>query len=138
MAFTVRIGVRGYELDTQGHLNSAVYHQYGEHARWECLRAAGIPSDKLLAAGTGPVQLEATIKFFHELRGGDQLDVSCVFEWGSGKTFRLNQDYVRTDGTLCASLTSVGGLLDLERRRLVPDPAARFRALADDPSVLGL
>lgn len=47
--FQVRIRVRGYELDTQGHLNQAVYLQYGEHARWECLRAAGISPDKLLA-----------------------------------------------------------------------------------------
>jgi acyl-CoA thioester hydrolase len=138
MTFTVRIGVRGYELDTQGHLNSAVYHQYGEHARWECLRAAGIPTDKLLASGAGPVQLEATIKFFHELRGGDELDVSCVFVWGPGKTFRLDQEYVRSDGTVCASLTSVAGLLDLEQRRLLPDPGAHLRALADDPALLGL
>lgn len=41
--FTVRVTVRAYELDTQGHLNSAVYHQYGDHARWECLRAAASP-----------------------------------------------------------------------------------------------
>jgi acyl-CoA thioesterase FadM len=33
MTFTVRIVVRGYELDVQGHLNSAVYHQYGEKKR---------------------------------------------------------------------------------------------------------
>ncbi|MFI9593032.1 acyl-CoA thioesterase [Nonomuraea sp. NPDC052265] len=42
MTFSVRIAVRGYELDTQGHLNNVVYHQYGDHARWECLRAAGV------------------------------------------------------------------------------------------------
>jgi acyl-CoA thioester hydrolase len=138
MTFTVRIVVRGYELDTQGHLNSAVYHQYGEHARWECLKAAGIPTDELLASGAGPVQLEATIKFFHELRGGDEVDVSCVFVWGEGKTFRLDQDYVRADGTHCAALTSVAGLLDLEKRRLIPDPGAHLRGLAADPSILGL
>lgn len=138
MTFTVRIVVRGYELDTQGHLNSAVYHQYGEHARWECLKAAGIPTDELLASGAGPVQLEATIKFFHELRGGDEVDVSCVFVWGEGKTFRLDQDYVRADGTRCAALTSVAGLLDLEKRRLIPDPGAHLRGLAADPSILGL
>jgi acyl-CoA thioester hydrolase len=138
MTFSVRIGVRGYELDTQGHLNSAIYHQYGEHVRWECMRAAGVSTDKVLASGVGPVQLEATIKFFHELRGGDQVDVSCVFVWGPGKTFGLNQDYVRSDGTVCASLTSVAGLMDLERRRLLADPAAHLRDLADDPSVLGL
>lgn len=138
MTFTVRIVVRGYELDTQGHLNSAVYHQYGEHARWECLKAAGIPTDELLASGAGPIQLEATIKFFHELRGGDEVDVSCVFVWGEGKTFRLDQDFVRADGTHCAALTSVAGLLDLEKRRLIPDPGAHLHGLAADPSILGL
>lgn len=41
--FSVRIAVREYELDTRGHLNQAVYLQYGEHALWEVLLAAGIP-----------------------------------------------------------------------------------------------
>ncbi len=138
MTFSVRVLVRGYELDTQGHLNSAVYHQYGEHARWECLRAAGIPTDKLLASGVGPVQLECTIKFANELRGGDEVDVSCDFVWGPGKTFRLVQEYVRADGTPCASMTSVCGFLKLEERRLLEDPGAHLRAIADDPSVLNL
>ncbi|MGW2215049.1 hypothetical protein ACWCSD_08675 [Nonomuraea sp. NPDC001684] len=41
MTFSVRIAVRGYELDTQGHLNNVVYHQYGDHARWSaCARPA--------------------------------------------------------------------------------------------------
>ncbi|GAA1817745.1 hypothetical protein HC028_20920 [Planosporangium flavigriseum] len=84
MPFSVRITVRGYELDTQGHLNSAVYHQYGEHARWEYLKAAGVTTDKLLASGVGPVQLEATIKFFRELRGGDEVDVTCEFSPRAG------------------------------------------------------
>lgn len=35
--FEMRIPVRVYELDTQGHLNSAVFLQYAEHARWEHL-----------------------------------------------------------------------------------------------------
>jgi acyl-CoA thioester hydrolase len=44
--FAVRIAVRGYELDSNGHLNRAVYLQYAEHARWEQLRASGIgPAD---------------------------------------------------------------------------------------------
>lgn len=43
MTFSVDVTVRGYELDTQGHLNQAVYLQYAEHARWELLRAAGLP-----------------------------------------------------------------------------------------------
>ncbi|MGI8332135.1 acyl-CoA thioesterase [Actinomadura scrupuli] len=136
--FSTPVVVRGYELDVQGHLNNAVYHQYAEHARWECLHAAGAGHDELLAAGIGPVQLEATIKFFRELRAGDEVEVTCEFTWGEGKIFHLGQDFRRADGTLAASLTSVFGMLDRTERRLVADPAGRLRALATDPAVLGL
>ncbi|NUO55787.1 MAG: acyl-CoA thioesterase [Hamadaea sp.] len=136
--FSVRITVRGYELDTQGHLNQAVYLQYGEHARWECLRAAGLSQDRLIGSGVGPVALEVTVRYLRELRGGDVVDVTCEFEWGEGKTFRIRQDLRRPDGTQVAELTGVGGLLDLTARRLVADPAGRFRSLATKPELMGL
>lgn len=137
--FTVRIGVRGYEVDTQGHLNQAVYLQYGEHARWEFMRAVGIPQEKLIASGVGPVALETAIRFLRELRSGDEVDVSCVFEWPGGKTFRVRQEYHRvSDGVLSAELTAVVGILDLEQRRLIADPAERFRSLATNLELLDL
>ncbi|MBB4935099.1 acyl-CoA thioester hydrolase [Lipingzhangella halophila] len=136
--FRTRVGVRGYELDTQGHLNGTVYHQYGEHARWECLRAAGISVDALLATGVGPVTLESTIRYHRELRGGDEVDVSCSFVWGSGKTFRVEQEFRRPDGELIAEISSTGGLMDLAERHLVADPAEHWRALATEPAVLNL
>lgn len=138
MTFAVRITVRGYELDTQGHVNGAVYHQYGDHARWECLRAAGISVDDLIGTGVGPVTLENTIRYHRELRGGDEVDVTCAFVWGDGKTFRVEQEFRRADGVLAAELTSVGGLLDLEHRRLLPDPAAHWKSLAATPELLNL
>ncbi|MEU7828075.1 MULTISPECIES: acyl-CoA thioesterase [unclassified Nonomuraea] len=138
MTFSVRIAVRGYELDSQGHVNSAVYHQYGDHARWECLRAAGISVDDMLGSGIGPVTLENTIRYLGELRGGDEVEVTCAFLWGEGKTFRIAQEFRHADGRLAAEMTSVGGLLDLAARRLVDDPAARWRVLADSPDLLGL
>jgi acyl-CoA thioester hydrolase len=136
--FRVRVTVRGYELDTQGHLNQAVYLQYAEHARWEILRAAGLRQQRLIEAGVGPVALEVTVTFRAELRGGDEVDVSCAFEWGEGRTFRLVQELVRADGVVAASITGVGGLLDLTARKLVHDPAARFAELAERPEVMGL
>ncbi|WP_433468167.1 acyl-CoA thioesterase [Spirillospora sp. CA-142024] len=136
--FTVRVTVRAYELDTQGHLNGAVYHQYGDHARWECLRAAGISVDELIATGVGPVTLENTIRYHRELHAGDDVDITCAFDWGEGKTFRMRQELRRTDGALAAEITSLGGLLDLKERRLVPDPGSHWRALAETPALLGL
>jgi acyl-CoA thioester hydrolase len=136
--FQVRVKVRGYEIDTQGHLNQAVYLQYAEHARWEYLLAAGITQAGLVAAGVGPVALEVAIRFRRELRAGDEVDVTCQFQWGEGKIFRIQQEFWRQDGTHVASLTGTAGLLDLRERRMVANPRERFLALAQLPEALRL
>lgn len=138
MTFSVPVTVRGYELDALGHVNQAVYMQYAEHGRWEFLLAAGLQPDKLQAARVGPVVLETTIKYRRELRGGDEFRVTCEFAWGTGKTFRIRQEMIRVDGTLSAEVEVVGGLLDLDARRLLADPAGRLRELASRPELLGL
>ncbi|MFF0544171.1 acyl-CoA thioesterase [Nocardia thailandica] len=139
MTFSVPILVRGYELDTQGHLNHAVYHQYGEHARWELMRAAGIDLDKFIASGVGAVVLESTIKYYRELRGGDEVTVTCEFDWKDGsKVFEFHHRVIKLDGTVSAEIRVVAGAMDLTERKLVADPREHFRALADDPSLLGL
>ncbi|MFH9663153.1 acyl-CoA thioesterase [Streptomyces sp. NPDC017248] len=136
--FSVRVTVRGYETDTQGHLNQSVYLNYAEHARWSLLQAAGISQARLVGAGVGPVALETTIRFRRELLAGDDTDVTCVFEWGEGKTFSIRQEIRKTDGTLAAEVTAVGGIMDLARRRLVADPRAVLKELATDPALFGL
>ncbi|MFD9394214.1 acyl-CoA thioesterase [Streptomyces sp. NPDC060000] len=136
--FSVRITVRGYETDVQGHLNQSVYINYAEHARWSLLQAAGISQAGLVAKGVGPVALETTIRYQRELLAGDEVDVTCVFEWGGGKTFRIEQTIRKADGTVSAQLSSVGGLLDLEKRRMVTNPQDYFKEMANDPSLFGL
>ncbi|MFI0962798.1 acyl-CoA thioesterase [Streptomyces sp. NPDC021080] len=136
--FFVPVTVRGYETDTQGHLNQSVYLQYAEHARWSMLQAAGISQTELLARGVGPVALEATIRYRRELRAGDEVEVTCAFLWGEGKTFRVEQTIRKTDGTVAAEITGVGGLMDLAERRLVPGARDAFKSLATDPGPLGL
>ncbi|KUL50008.1 thioesterase [Streptomyces sp. NRRL F-4489] len=136
--FAVPVTVRGYETDTQGHLNQSVYLQYAEHARWSALHAAGLPQTRLVAQGIGPVTLETTIRYLRELRAGDEVSVSCRFVWGEGKTFVIEQTVRKADGTRAAEITAVCGILDLTARHLVPDPRAALRELAAEPGALGL
>lgn len=127
-----------YELDVQGHVNDAVYVQWADHVRWMCVRTAGATLDRFQAEGVGPVNLETTIRYHRELREGDEVDVSCFFVWGDGKTSRIEQEFRRTDGTLVAELSSRCGLLDLHARRLVPDPAGFWRSMTTAPELMGL
>ncbi|MET9905558.1 acyl-CoA thioesterase [Streptomyces sp. NPDC006476] len=135
--FSVPVTVRGYETDVQGHLNQAVYLNYAEHARWSLLRAAGISQAELIGRGVGPVALETTIRYRRELIAGDEVQVTCAFAWSEGKTFRIEQTIRKADGTVAAEITAVGGMMDLEQRRLVPEPRKLFEELATDPSVFG-
>ncbi|MEU1400964.1 acyl-CoA thioesterase [Streptomyces sp. NPDC005728] len=136
--YSVRVTVRGYEIDVQGHLNQAVYLNYAEHARWSLLRAAGVSQAGLVGRGVGPVSLETTIRYHRELLAGDEVDVTCAFEWGSGKTFRIRQEIRRTDGTVAAEIIAVGGVLDLTARKLVADPREVFKEMATDLGLFGL
>lgn len=137
--FAVRIAVRGYEVDVNGHVAGTVLLQYGHHARWECLRAAGVDQAGLLERGISPVSLEERIRFHREVRAGEEVDVSCAYIWGDGgKTFRVEQQLRHSDGNLVAEITNVGGLLDLAKRRLVGEPGKHWRSVASKPEVLGL
>jgi len=138
--FTTRVAIRISDLDPNGHVRGSAYVDYGDQARWEWVHAAGVPLDELQAAGLGPVNLETTVRFRHELRGAGAVDVTVVPDWGDdgGKISRITQDLRRPDGTVVATIESLGGLLDLRERRLVTDPRAHWRRLATHPEVLGL
>ena len=134
----MRFGVRIYELDPQLHLNGAVYIQYSDHARFACLEAAGVSVAELVADGFGPVNLQTTIRYQHEIRMGDEVDVTCGWRWDTGKTYRVHHRFLRPDGELVAEVDHVSGLLDLRLRKLVADPASHWRHRATRPVLLSL
>lgn len=67
--------VRGYELDSYGHVNNAVYLQYLEQARWEFMNDNGLLSfitEKSLLL----VVIETNIKYIREANIFDELIIS--------------------------------------------------------------
>jgi len=72
--FKYKLSVRGYELDSYGHVNHAVYINYFEQARWEIFRGSGI-ADELLYNGYLLVVTEMKIRYSRELRLFDEIEV---------------------------------------------------------------
>ncbi|SDI20371.1 acyl-CoA thioesterase [Nonomuraea jiangxiensis] len=136
--FTVRLRVPVYEIDPQLHLNGSAYMRFADESRHACVRAAGVSVEGLLGDGLGPVNLETLIRYHHELRLGDEVDVSCVWTWGTGKTYRVEHVFRRMDGEPAAEVNYVSGVIDLRARRLVPDPAQVWLSRAERPELLGL
>jgi len=68
------VAVRGYELDSYGHVNNAVFLNYFEHARWELFREKGL-LEQLTTEGLFLVVVEVNIRYQHELRLGDTFEI---------------------------------------------------------------
>lgn len=142
--FHVRIGVRSYEVDVNGHVNHAVYHQYAEHARMEHFRAAGLSQSALSAQGVTVVLLATTVHFRAELRAGEEVEVDSTLTFGKGRTFTIGHRIVRdhdvdgmpTEGVLAADVDCTLGLMDLTRRKLVTGPRELIMKVASRPELM--
>ncbi|HVW44026.1 MAG TPA: acyl-CoA thioesterase [Amycolatopsis sp.] len=134
--FRIQIKVRSYELDTLGHLNHAVYHSYAEVARLEALDAASGGRNTLREERKGAVLLASQISYRREIVGGETVDVTARAKFGSGKSFVVEHNIFKPDGTLSAELTVTLGLMDLDVRKLVEDPRGHLERAGYDLSLL--
>jgi acyl-CoA thioester hydrolase len=143
--FSVQVGVRSYETDANGHVNHAVYHHYGEHARMEHFRAAGCSAPLLLERGWTVVILETHARFLSELLLGEQVEVSSELRFGEGKSFGMEHvvrrlttaDGEAAGGTVACEISCRMGVLDTTARRLVADPRGKLLSMATRPELIG-
>jgi len=74
MKYCFETRVRGYELDSYGHLNNAVYINYTEQARWEIMQKEGL-LDSFLSRNLLLVVTDTNIRYMRELKIFDQVKV---------------------------------------------------------------
>lgn len=73
--YRTTIEVRGYELDSYGHVNNAVYITYLEHARWKMLEEEGITLQRLGEWKRWPVIASIEAKYLKPSFMGQKLEV---------------------------------------------------------------
>ena len=78
--------MRGYELDSFGHVNNAVYINYLEQARWEIVNKLGL-LDLLKDNKSFLVVVETNIKYVKELR---MFDTAVVVSSMIGRGFFID------------------------------------------------
>jgi len=74
--FTQSLKVRSYELDSQGHVNYAVYLNYLEYARVAALEDAGLRFDDYIKRGMYIVIAEVKLKYLAPATLGDELEIT--------------------------------------------------------------
>lgn len=73
--YRTTIEVRGYELDSYGHVNNAVYLNYLEHARWKMLENSSVTRARMKEWKRWPVVASIEAKYLKPAFMGEQLEI---------------------------------------------------------------
>lgn len=89
--YELEIGVRDYELDSEGIVNNANYLHYLEYTRHEFCAWAGFSFGEMQAKGIVPVLNKVEIEYKTPLRSGDVM-LSKLWIELKGPRFLFHQD----------------------------------------------
>jgi acyl-CoA thioester hydrolase len=129
---TLPMVVRDYECDMQGVVNNAVYQNYLEHARHECLKASGIDFAAVTRSGVNLVVTRAELDYKGSLTSGDSFVVHTRMERVSRLRFAFHQQVLReSDGKLMVAALIIGSGIDQRGRPMLP---AALLELLDGPA----
>jgi YbgC/YbaW family acyl-CoA thioester hydrolase len=119
-------------LDSFGHLNNARYLELFEQARWDLITERGFGVDTIRKTGTGPVILEVSVRFLRELSPRETIVIRSQMLSYERKIGKLNQQMVKTDGTVACEAVFTFALFDMTRRKLIdPSPAWSYAVGVD-------
>ena len=131
------------DMDFNSHMRNTAYLDKAADVRLSYLAEQGFPSEELHRQRFGPVIMKDEIAYFREVRLMDALRVTylCAGLSDDASRFRVRNEFWRPDGRLAALLTSTGGWMDLNSRKIIvpPEPmrvAIRALTRTDDFEVL--
>jgi YbgC/YbaW family acyl-CoA thioester hydrolase len=107
------------QIDLNGHVNHAKYLEIMEEARWALVNKAGITAETVMAQKVGPVILEVTIKFKHELKLGEKIRVLTQVPKPQAKIGYFEQQILNESGQEAASAVFTWAIFDLNQRKLI-------------------
>jgi len=119
------------DMDFNSHMANTAYLDKAADVRQMFLMEHGFPVEEFLRLRVGPVVRKDEVEYFREV--GLQQEITVTFELAGhapdGSRFLLRHEIFCPEGELSARVTSAGGWLDLDKRKLVVPPPALLAAM---------
>jgi acyl-CoA thioester hydrolase len=118
-------------VDFNGHLGNTSFLDLAVDVRMFFFAENGFPVSEFQRLRFGPVIMKDEITYFKEMYMLDKIRITFQ---GAGLSedamrFRIRNDFFREDGKLAASLTTTGGWLSFETRKLIVPPKKLANAM---------
>lgn len=119
--FEKRFVVGWRDVDANGHVANTAYLQYAVDTRIAFFADCGFPPVEFIRQGFGPVIKSDNVEYFRELLMFDAFRVTMENGGFSddGSRFRVVNKIYKNDGEVAAVVTSIGGWLSLDKRKLI-------------------
>jgi acyl-CoA thioester hydrolase len=118
-------------MDFNSHMKNTAYLDKTADVRQMFLIEHGFPVEEFLRLKIGPVIMKDEVESFKEV--GLQQEITVTYALAGhaldGSRFLLRHEIFRPDGKLSARVTSAGGWLNLDDRKLVAPPPTLLSAM---------
>jgi acyl-CoA thioester hydrolase len=123
------------DMDFNSHMKNTAFLDKSADVRMMFFAENGFPTEEFRRLRIGPVVMKDELEYRKEIGLMQEIVVTLAMAGLAldGSRFTLRNEILRPDGKLCAKVTSSGGWLDLDARKLVPPPQALLAALQSLP-----
>jgi acyl-CoA thioester hydrolase len=123
------------DMDFNAHMRNTAYLDKAGDVRMMFFSEHDFPMSEFLRLRIGPIVTKDEIEYFREVNLHDELKVNLAIAGLSedGSRWLMRNEFSRPDGKLVATVTSMGGWLDLSARRIAAAPEKLLEALKSLP-----
>jgi len=119
------------DMDFNSHMRNTAFLDKSADVRMMFFAENGFPMEEFVRRKFGPVIRKDELEYFKEVRLLEEMRVTLMIAGlaEDGSRFVIRNEFWRADETLAATVTSSGGWLDLNLRKLVAPPEGLLSAL---------
>lgn len=135
LALTRRFLAGWADMDWNSHMANTAYLNKVVDARVLALSEKGFPLEEFIRLRLGVVIMKDELEYKREVKWMEEVDISFSLAGlaPDGSRFKVQNEVRRINGDLAARITSTGGFMDLDARKLVAPPPAVLAAYLSLP-----
>ena len=129
--YTKKLYAGWADMDFNSHMKNTAYLDKTADVRQMFLIEHGFPMEEFLRLRIGPVVMRDELEYFREVGLQQEITVSYALAGHAddGSRFMVRHEIFRADAKLAARVTSTGGWLSLDERKLIAPPPALLAAM---------
>jgi acyl-CoA thioester hydrolase len=123
------------DMDFNSHMRNTAFLDKSADVRMMFFAENGFPVAEFSRLKIGPVVMKDEVEYQKEVGLLEEITVALALAGLSedGSRFLMRNEILRPDGKLCARITSTGGWLDLNARKLVRPPEGLLAVMRSAP-----